>query len=166
MCFGTLVLGRIRANLSPAEGARAIRRALELGVNFIDTAAAYGTQQAVRLGLDGGHDEVIVASKSRACTYDAMRLAVKEALRKMNLACIGIFLLHLVRSKEDLLGREDALKCLVDLRNDGAVEAIEVSSHSPHGVRAALDYDEVDIVFPIVNKCGLGIVQGTLDEIL
>ena len=166
MCFGTLVLGRIQANLSPTEGARAIQRALELGVRFVDTAATYGTYQHVRLGLDGWHDEVIVASKSKACTYDAMRLAVEEALRKMNLPRIGIFLLHLVRSKEDLLGREDALQCLVDLRKDGVVQAIGVSSHSPQGVRAVLDYDEIDVVFPIVNKDGLGIVQGTHDEML
>ena len=141
MCFGTLVLGRLQADLSPAEGASAIQRALELGVSFIDTAASYGTYQHVRLGLDGWHDEAIVASKSKACTYDAMRLAVEKALREMNLARIGIFMLHLVRSKEDMLGRKDALQCLVDLRKDGVVQAVGVSSHSPQGARAALDYD-------------------------
>jgi aryl-alcohol dehydrogenase-like predicted oxidoreductase len=32
LCFGTLTLGTLQANLSPQEGAKAIRRALELGI--------------------------------------------------------------------------------------------------------------------------------------
>ena len=43
LCFGTLILGHLQANLPPGEGAIAVRRALELGVNFIDTAKGYKT---------------------------------------------------------------------------------------------------------------------------
>jgi len=43
LCFGTLILGALQSNLKPEEGAKAIRRALELGINFIDTAKTYKT---------------------------------------------------------------------------------------------------------------------------
>ena len=38
LCFGTLTLGRLQANLSPQAGGDVIRRALESGVTFFDTA--------------------------------------------------------------------------------------------------------------------------------
>ena len=38
LCFGTLTIGPLQANLSVDEGASLIRSALQRGVNFIDTA--------------------------------------------------------------------------------------------------------------------------------
>ena len=63
LCFGTLVLGRLQADLEPEEGAQSVRRALELGVNFIDTAKGYKTYEHTRLGIEG-FDDVVIASKS------------------------------------------------------------------------------------------------------
>ena len=62
LCFGTLILGHLQANMEPSEGALAIRRALELGINFIDTAKGYKTYDHTRLGIDGFRD-VVIASK-------------------------------------------------------------------------------------------------------
>lgn len=166
LCFGTLVLGRIQANLSPHEAAKAIRKALELGIDFFDTAQVYGTYPHLREGLDGWHDEVVVASKSYERTYDGMRSAVEQALTELDLERIGIFHLHLVESKEDLLDRDGALRCLLDFRERGVVQAVGISAHSASGVNAILDRDEIDVVFPIVNKNGLGIVGGTLEDML
>lgn len=43
LCYGTLTLGPLQAQISARDGADAIRFALERGVNFIDTAHTYGT---------------------------------------------------------------------------------------------------------------------------
>ena len=166
LCFGTLTLGNLQANLSPQEGAKAVRRALELGVTFFDTAQSYGSYPHLRAGLAGWRDRVVVASKSKAASYGDMREAVEEAMSEMNLERIGIFHLHLIRSREDFLEREDALRCLMDLREKGAIQAIGISAHAAEGVRAVEDCDEVDVVFPIVNKDGFGIVDGTLQGML
>ena len=166
LCFGTLTLGTIQTNLSPEEGAKAIRRALELGVTFFDTAQSYGSYPHLREGLAGRTDEVVIASKSRQPTYEAMQDAVEEALREMNLERIDIFHFHLVRSREDFLRREGALECLVDLREKGVIQAIGISAHAAEGVNAVLDCDEIDVVFPIANKNGFGIVDGTLEDML
>jgi len=166
LCYGTLTLGTLQANLSTQDGARAIRHALELGVTFFDTAQRYGSYPHLREGLDGWQDRVVVASKSHERSYESMRDAVEESLREMNLDRIGIFHLHLIRSREDFYEREGALKCLIEFREKGVIQSIGISAHSAEGVNAMLDCDDIDVVFPIVNKNGFGIVAGTLDDML
>ena len=63
LCFGTLTLGTLQANLPPQEGAKAVRKALELGVTFFDTAQSYGSYPHLREGLVGATDELIVVSR-------------------------------------------------------------------------------------------------------
>lgn len=166
LCFGTLIQGTLQANLEPEEGAKAIRKALELGINFIDTAQKYGTYPHVKEGLKGWKGDVVVASKSFADNYEDMKEAFEEALREMNLDHIGIFHMHLIKSKEEFKSRENALKCLIDMRKKGLVGAIGISAHSAEGVNAILDCDDIDIVFPIANMKGFGIVSGTWDDML
>lgn len=166
LCFGTLTLGTIQANLSPEEGGKVIQKALDSGVTFFDTAQKYGSYPHLKVGLAGWTDKVVVASKSTEATYKDMQDAVEEALREMNLERIGIFHLHLVKSREDFLAREGALECLVDLREKGVIQAIGISAHAAAGVNAVLDCDEIDVVFPIVNRDGFGIVDGTLEDML
>lgn len=72
LCFGTLVLGHLQADLPPEEGAKAVRRALEQGANFIDTAKGYKTYEHTRLGMEGFRD-VVIASKSPVKTAGEMR---------------------------------------------------------------------------------------------
>lgn len=97
LCHGTLILGQLQANLTPEEGARAIRKSFELGVNFYDTAQGYRTYPHMALGLKGvDRSKVVIASKSHARSYDDMKAAVEECLRELALEQIGVF--HLARS--------------------------------------------------------------------
>lgn len=166
LCFGTLIQGTLQANLPIKDGAKAIKKALELGVNFIDTAQKYGSYPHIKEGLKDWKGDVVIASKSFDQTYNGMKNAVEEALKEMNLEHISIFHLHLISSKDDIQKREDALKCLIDLRKEGMINAIGISAHSAEGVNAILDYDDIDVIFPIANKKGFGIVSGTWDDML
>jgi len=165
LCFGTLILGALQSNLKPQEGAKAIRRALELGINFIDTAKTYKTHEHVRLGTEG-YKDVIIATKSPVKTARGMREDVELCLRELNRETIDIFHMHLIRSETDIREREGALDTLVKCRQAGMIKAIGLSSHGVEGTRCALDYDEIDVVFPIMNIKGLGITDGTKDEML
>ena len=84
LCFGTLTLGTLQASLSPEEGGRVIRKALDMGVTFFDTAQRYGSYPHLREGLAGWIDKVVVASKSSETTYEDMQNAVEEALRELS----------------------------------------------------------------------------------
>ena len=165
LCFGTLILGALQANLTPLEGAKAIKKAFEQGVNFIDTAKGYKTYEHTRLGIDGFKD-VIISSKSPVKTYEEMKTDVETCLKELGRDVIDIFHLHLIRSAEDMHEREGALEALINLRSEGKIRKIGLSSHGVQGTKCALDYREIDIVFPIMNIKGLGITDGTQQEMI
>ena len=138
LCFGTLTLGHLQADLSPEDGARAIRRALERGVNFIDTAKGYRTYAHTRLGIEGFAD-VVLASKSTAPGAEDMRTDVETCLRETGREIIDIFHLHLIKSFDDLRSREGALDALVRCREAGMIRAVGLSAHGPEGMRAGFE---------------------------
>ncbi|MFC1606884.1 aldo/keto reductase [Candidatus Latescibacterota bacterium] len=165
LCFGTLVLGHLQADLEPTEGAKAIRHALELGINFIDTAKGYKTYEHTRLGIDG-FNNVVIASKSPVPGAQEMREDVEACLKQTGRDMIDIFHLHLVKTKEEMRRREGALNTLVKCRDAGMIRSIGLSAHGPEGTLVALDYPEIEVVLPIINKKGLGIIGGTHDDML
>ena len=167
LCHGTLLLGNLQANLSAEEGAVAIRKSFQMGVNFYDTATGYGTYPHLALGLQGvPKDQVIIASKSHAHSYDQMKIDIEECLRELSLKKVGIFQLHLVSSLDDLYGRRGALECLIEYKNCGLIGAIGASTHTVAGVRAINEEPAFDVVFPVLNRRGLGIIDGTLEDML
>ena len=48
ICFGSLTIGPLQRNLPLKEGYQVLRRAIDLGVNFIDTADLYQTYPYIR----------------------------------------------------------------------------------------------------------------------
>ena len=77
-----------------------VRRALDLGVTFIDTARAYGTEEAVGLGLKGRRDEAVISTKAGVARGDEPRQRRRHGpLRrrepgKLATDHIDVFLLH------------------------------------------------------------------------
>jgi len=83
-----------------------VRQALDLGVTFIDTARAYGTEEAVGLGLKGRRDEAVISTKAGvsrggelASAADMARY-VDESLAKLATDHVDVFLLHGLRLAE------------------------------------------------------------------
>jgi predicted aldo/keto reductase-like oxidoreductase len=108
---------------------------------------------------------VIIASKSHAASYNQLQADVHECLRELNRSYIDIFHLHLVTA-ENLSQRQGALECLVKMKKQGLVRAIGGSTHTVAGVKAINKESNFDVVFPVLNRKGLGIIDGTLDEML
>jgi aryl-alcohol dehydrogenase-like predicted oxidoreductase len=84
-----------------------VRRALDLGVTFIDTARAYGTEEAVGLGLKGRRDEAVISTKAgigrgsgELVSAADMARYVDESLAKLQTDHIDVFLLHGLRAPE------------------------------------------------------------------
>jgi aryl-alcohol dehydrogenase-like predicted oxidoreductase len=77
-----------------------VRRALDLGVTYIDTARAYGTEEAVGLGLKGRRDEAVISTKAgvgrggELVTAADMARYIDESLAKLQTDHIDVFLLH------------------------------------------------------------------------
>jgi len=167
MCFGVLPIGPLQANISVEKGAKLIRTALERGINFIDTAEAYKTYPHIRKALEGYNDEVIIATKSSAETYKKMEQSIKDALESLGRTYIDIFHLHAARVTSSVFEeREGALRCLKDYKTKGVIRAIGISTHAVGAVRRAAEIKEIDIIFPIINKLGMGILGGSVDDMV
>lgn len=162
-CFGALPMGPMQKDISPEEGGALMRMAFEHGVNFVDTAQMYRTYPHIRAALAGYGGEVVIASKSVAATYAEMEQAVQEALSELGRDYVDIFLLHAARVKPDVFEqRAGAWECLQYYKKQGCLKAIGISTHSVAVAQEALKHAELDILFPIINYKGMGILDGDL----
>jgi aryl-alcohol dehydrogenase-like predicted oxidoreductase/Pyruvate/2-oxoacid:ferredoxin oxidoreductase delta subunit len=167
LCFGALPMGPLQKKMDPDAGAEIILQALAGGVNFIDTAQLYQTYEPIRRALKKADTKPVIASKSMALDAKGMQDAVEECLAALKLDYIDIFHLHAARvpEEEDVFQkRAGAWQVLLDYREKGIIKAVGISTHSVPAVRLAAENDEVDVVFPIINKNGTGILHGTLAE--
>lgn len=168
LCFGALTIGPLHRDLTVAEGAAVILRALELGVNFIDTAQLYRTYAPIARALRAysRSDDVVIATKSYAPDARGMQEALEQALRELQREYIDIFMLHEQESMLTIRGHEEALTYLVRAKEKGLVRAVGISTHTVQGVRAAALVPEIEVISPLINYAGLGIVGGGREDML
>ncbi|MDF2840208.1 MAG: aldo/keto reductase [Clostridia bacterium] len=167
LCFGALPMGPLQRNLTVEESAAIIEQALHMGVNFIDTAQMYKTYEPIALAIKNSGIRPILASKSNMKSYQDMEAAVNEALQSLGVDYIDIFHLHAAREGADAFEvYADALRCLVDLKKIGKIKAIGISTHSVSVANLAADHELIDVVFPIINMTGMGLLEGTKEEMI
>ncbi|QGP93047.1 Aldo/keto reductase family protein [Neomoorella glycerini] len=167
LCFGALPMGPRQKNLDVDTCTRIIKRALEGGVNFIDTAQIYETYEPIRRAVHAYDGELIIATKATAATYEDMERAIQEAREKLELDYIHIFHLHAARATERIFEeRSGALRCLLDAREKGLIGAVGISTHGVAAVRKAATEKEIDVIFPLVNIKGMGIIDGSRADML
>jgi len=165
LCFGALPMGPAQKNMPAEKSAEAVAEALKLGVTFVDTAQGYKTYEPIRIAIEKTGIRPVIATKAAAVTYDEMEAAVREALEKLNIDYIDIFLLHAARVNTDVFEvRKGALDCLLDYKKKGVIKAVGISTHVYQVVKKAAEIPDIDIVFPILNKIGMGVIGGTRED--
>jgi aryl-alcohol dehydrogenase-like predicted oxidoreductase len=103
-CGGNSRLG-LGAGKSEVEAIALVRAALDLGINFFDTAEAYGTEELLGRALAGvPRDTVVLSSKSRILDQDGNLLSaaaivanLEQSLRRLGIERIDVFHLHAVQ---------------------------------------------------------------------
>ena len=168
LCFGVLPVGPMQKDVNPEEAGELLLESFETGINFIDTAQSYQTYPHIRYALDRwDKHHIYIASKSAAETYEKMDEAVIEALDAMNRDTIDIFHLHAARVGPAVFEqRSGALECLKEHKKKGTVGRIGISTHSVSAVREAAGQESIDVVFPLINVAGLGILDGDRDDMV
>lgn len=167
LCFGSLTLSPLQANLSVTEGGRFITEAVDMGINFLDTAELYDNYK--HIGEAMGYiprERLIIATKCYAYTKQMAEASLKKALREMNVDHIDIFLLHEQESEHTLRGHYEAIEFFLRAKEKGYVSAFGVSTHHVECVKAAAQWDEIEVIHPIVNIRGLGIADGSIEDML
>lgn len=167
LCFGSLTMGSLQANKSPEEGGDLLLYAFEKGVNFIDTAELYETYAHIRHALKSWRrEEIVIATKSYSYSKDTAEKSLNKALKEMDTDYIDIFMLHEQESEHTIRGHMEALEYFFKMRDKGYIKAIGISTHTIAAVKASNKIKELEIIHPIVNKEGLGIQDGSIEEML
>jgi aryl-alcohol dehydrogenase-like predicted oxidoreductase len=134
--LGALALGTSVGNPDHDDSARIIHKALDAGINFIDTSDAYGDSEvAVGKALKGRRDRVVLATKfSRPTGEDPnqqgasrrwIMIAVENSLRRLQTDHIDLYQIHRPDPDTDI---EETLSALSDLIHSGKVRAIGSST--------------------------------------
>jgi len=134
--LGALALGTSVGNPDHDDSARIIHKALDAGINFIDTSDAYGDSEvAVGKALKGRRDRVVLATKfSRPTGEDPnqqgasrrwIMTAVENSLRRLQTDHIDLYQIHRPDPDTDI---EETLSALSDLIHSGKVRAIGSST--------------------------------------
>lgn len=143
LCLGTMMLGGI-GNPDHDAGIAIIRRALDSGINFVDTADFYSTgesEEIVGKALEGRRDEVILATKVHHAMGDgpnqrgnSRRWIVREvedSLRRLRTDWIDLYQIH----RPDPTTRiDETLGALDDLVRAGKVRYVGSSTFPAHQI--------------------------------
>jgi predicted aldo/keto reductase-like oxidoreductase len=165
LCFGTLILGPLHKNYPQTVAAELMCQACDLGVNFFDTAEIYGTYRLLQPVIRR-YPEVIIAGKSYAVTGEEMRRSLELARKEINRDYVDIFCLHEVENAAALRGHRGALDFLGEAKAKGIIKAVGISSHTIAGVRAGATEPAIDVIHPLINHKGIGIKDGTVEEMV
>lgn len=164
IAFGALTIGPVHKNLPLKEGAKVIRCGLEQGINLIDTAECYDTYDYIRMALKGFNEDVYITTKSYAWNRPLMEKAFEDARKGLNRDVIDIFLLHEQESGLTIEGHREALEFLLEQKAKGNIKAVGISTHAVAAVKAAALLEEIDVIHPIINRYGHGIIDGSREE--
>lgn len=164
LIFGTLPLGPLQAGLSPSEGGRLIRHALEHGVTMIDTATLYGTYPHIREALKDWRGEVTIATKTHTADAATARLHVELALTELGLEQLDIVHVHGARVADPFKDRTAVLEELLLMKQEGKIAHVGLSSHYIEAFRRAASHPEIEVIHPLINQTGMGIIDGSAAE--
>lgn len=159
-------MGPLQTNMTPEAGAEVILRAFELGVNFIDTAELYETYAHIRKALSRWDKDVVISSKCYAYTAEGAEKSLEKARKELDRDVIDIFMMHEQETRLTLRGHREALEYYLAAKQKGIVRAVGVSTHNVEVVEACSEMPEIDVIHPLVNRTGLGIGDGTLEDML
>jgi aryl-alcohol dehydrogenase-like predicted oxidoreductase len=166
-----LGFGAMRIVDDPDEGRRVLRRAVELGVNLIDTADIYGAGRSEELIAEALHpypEGLVIATKGglgyglqqriRDARPERLRQACDESLRRLRLERIDLYQLHR-HDPEVPIG--ESVGALEELRQEGKIRLIGLSNVSTSQLRQA---QSVARIVSVQNEYNRGLL--TSEEVL
>lgn len=137
------------------EAVAVVNRALDLGVNYIDTARAYGDSEAkIGLVMRTRREECFLATKIHARTRREAARQIETSLRELRTDVIDLIQLHSVDWPEDLrmvLSPNGAYAAALEAREAGKVRHIGITGHRPDVLIEALRTGRFEAVMMPIN---------------
>jgi aryl-alcohol dehydrogenase-like predicted oxidoreductase len=136
-CLGAMMFGAV-GNPDEDECVRMVHRALDAGINFVDTADAYsngGSEEIVGKALKGRRDDVVLATKAHLPMGDDpnhrgnsrrwLVRALDDSLRRLQTDHVDLFQVHRPDPDTDI---EETLSALTDLVRAGKIRSFGSST--------------------------------------
>jgi aryl-alcohol dehydrogenase-like predicted oxidoreductase len=159
--FGAWAIGSAWGPVDDSESLAALNKAIDLGVNFIDTADVYGdghSEQLIAQVLKSRREEVIVATKAGrrldphvADGYNAANLTsfVERSLKNLDTDCLDLVQLHCPPT--EVFYRPEVFGALDDLVKAGKIRYYGVSVEKVEEALKAIEFPNVQTVQIIFN---------------
>jgi aryl-alcohol dehydrogenase-like predicted oxidoreductase len=158
-----LGLGGVTYNLLPDdEAAAVVHRAIDLGINYIDTAHSYKeSERKIGQVMPERRSEVFLATKTTSRDYDGMAADIEESLRRLRTDRLDCVQLHDFKDEDDLravLAPDGALKAIEKFRAGGNVRFVGITGHrTPDILVRAMAECPLDTVL-----CALGAIHAAV----
>ena len=144
--FGGIPIQRI----TKEEAKELVIKAVDLGVNFFDTARGYTcSEEYLGNGLVGLREKVYVATKSMARTYQQMKDDIEISLRNLQTNYIDLYQFHNVKNQDEwekIISVDGALKAILEGKETGKIRHIGVTSHSKDFLDWLLDSEYCEMI--------------------
>ncbi|MFH1351292.1 MAG: aldo/keto reductase [Pseudomonadota bacterium] len=128
--FGGIPIQRVDED----QAVETVRRAVEKGVDFIDTARAYSTsERRIGMALRETDKKVVIASKSHNRTSDGIRADLEKSLQELQRDTIDLYQCHFVKNEQDyhqIVSPRGALEGLRKSKEEGLIGHLGLSTHS------------------------------------
>ena len=156
--FGAWAIGSAWGEVDEGESLEALRRAIDLGVNFFDTADVYGSERLLAQLKRERKEEIHIATKAGrrlnphvARGYNRANLTrfVEDSLRNLNSDCIDLLQLHCPPT--EVFYMPEVFAILDDLVQQGKVRFYGVSVEKIEEGLKAIEYPGVQTVQIIFN---------------
>ncbi len=178
--FGAWAIGGNRygnsyGNTCDRTSVAALRRAVELGLNFFDTADVYGqghSEELIGQALAGQRRDVIIATKVGADFYrqgrqqnfsvDYVRFALEKSLKRLRTDYIDVYLLH--NPPLALIEKPAIYEVLYELKREGKIRAWGISIFDPIEGITALNTAQPDCIQVACNIFNHSCVTQLIDK--
>ena len=175
ICFGCWQLSpRFWGDVPLDQWRAALRKAIDLGVNFIDTADAYGEGYAESslgefLAAEKCRDRFLIATKfywnfeqaERVpdTTYEYILRACEASLRRLKIETIDLYQIH---AWDPITRPEEVAAAFGQLKKQGKVRWFGVSNLNAEQLRLYLRYTDIECLQPLYNLIDRGVEANEL----
>ena len=160
-CLGMGGAGLGRGDVTDDEAVEAVHRAIDLGINYLDTAPLYGeSERRVGLALSDGNwrEKIYLATKTGThpewrgdFSAAGTRRSVENSLRLLGTDYLDVCLVHDPDSMDPVVAKDGALDELQRMREEGLIKFIGLGVRQHEFHKIAIETGVVDVILTYLD---------------